>query len=119
MRRLLFTLLMSLFPGAAHAAGHGFACDLRTMTKEERGEHAELTRRLRSAVEERRELPNGYAFRLPSEHWLPAARWAELERKCCPFLAFELNAAAEHGPLWLRITGRSGAKTFMKEELGW
>lgn len=35
-----------------------------------------------------------------------------------PSLAFELRAAADRGPLWLEVTGRPGAKAFMKEEFG-
>jgi hypothetical protein len=50
--------------------------------------------------------------------WLDAAKWAELEAKCCPFFSFELNAVADRGPVWLEVTGRTGAKAFMKEEFG-
>ena len=118
MRRAVLALWMSLVSGPALAAGHGFACDLRALTSDERAQHTELGRRLLSAVEERRELPNGYAFRLAAGEWLTAARWAALERKCCPFFTFELTAAADGGPLWLRITGRAGVKAFMRDELG-
>ena len=118
MRKTVLALWMSLFSGPALAAGHGFACDLRALTSDERAQHAELAQQLLAAVQDRRELPNGYALRLPAGDWLAAARWAALERKCCPFFAFELTAAADGGPLWLRITGRAGAKGFMREELG-
>ena len=75
MKQWLFTLWMSLSPGAwpasgapagttgPAAAGHGFACDMTAMTKEQRVEHAELSGQLLAAIEERRELQNGYAFR--------------------------------------------------------
>jgi hypothetical protein len=122
MRRTLLTMLLSTIPAVALAAGssHGnaFACDLRALTTEERARHATLAGELFAAILERKELANGYALRLPPERWLDAARWAELERKCCPFFTFELNAAADRGPLWLTITGRAGAKEFMKLELG-
>jgi len=118
MSRAWLTLLMSLVPSFALAAGTGYSCDLRALTKEERSEHAELGRQMRSGVEQQRELANGYAFRLPADRWLAVARWAELERKCCPFFAFELSAAPDRGPVWLRITGAAGVKAFMKEEMG-
>ena len=122
MRRTLLTMLMSTIPVVALAAGssHGtaFACDMRALTMEERARHATLAGELFAAILERKELSNGYALRLPPEHWLDAARWAELERKCCPFFSFELSAAAERGPLWLKITGRAGVKEFMIDELG-
>src|SRR5262245_10417757 len=122
MSRTFLAFLVSLFPSLALASGPahggGFACDMRALTKDERTQHAALARDLFAAAKEQKELGNGYALRLPAERWLDAAKWAELERKCCPFFAFELDAAADRGPLWLRITGRAGAKEFMKEELG-
>ena len=122
MSRTLLTMLVSLIPSLALAAGagvgHGFACDMRAMTNDERTQHAALARDLFAAVQEQRDLADGYAFKLPPERWLDAARWASLERKCCPFFAFELHAGADGGPLWLEITGRPGAKAFMKQEFG-
>jgi hypothetical protein len=99
----------------ASGTGAGFSCDLQAMTGAERVQHAALGAELFAAVEERKELANGYALRLPAGRWLDTARWAELERKCCPFFAFELDAAAGHGPLWLKITGGPGVKAFMKD----
>jgi hypothetical protein len=126
MPRMLMTMVLSLFPSlalaagsaAGAAAGHGFACDMRALTNEQRTQHAELAQALFAAVQERKELPNGYAFRLPAARWLDAARWSELESKCCPFFSFELAAAADRGPVWLKVTGRAGAKAFMKDEFG-
>jgi len=122
MKRTLLTMLMSTYATVALASGssHGnaFACDMNALTSQERTQHAALAGALFAAIQERKELANGYAFRLPPERWLDAARWAELERKCCPFFAFELDAAADRGPLWLTITGRSGAKAFMNDEFG-
>jgi hypothetical protein len=115
-------MVLSLVPSLALAAGapsgQGFACDMRALTKEQRTQHAALATGLFAAVQEQKELPNGYAFRLPAERWLDAARWAALESKCCPFFSFELAAAADRGPVWLKVTGRTGAKAFMKEEFG-
>jgi hypothetical protein len=91
---------------------------MRAMTSDERTQHAALAAELFASVQERKELSNGYALRLPAGRWLDAARWAELEQKCCPFFSFTLDAAADRGPLWLRITGRAGVKEFMKDELG-
>ena len=122
MSRTLMTILVSLLPSLALAGGagasHGFACDMRAMTKDERAQHAALAAELFASIQEQKELPNGYAFKLPAERWLDAARWAALEKKCCPFFAFELRAGADGEPLWFEITGRPGAKAFMKEEFG-
>jgi len=120
MRTTFMTLWLTLFPALAIASGSGagFTCNLESMTKAERVRHSALAAELFAAVQERRELANGYALRLPAERWLAAARWADLERKCCPFFAFELDAAPGHGPLWFKITGGPGVKAFMKDELG-
>jgi hypothetical protein len=130
MRRTLMAIAVSLLPTAAFAASTGtgsngqarlapgFACDMRALTTAQRAEHAQLARDLVAAVKARRELPNGYAFRFAADRWLPTARWAELERRCCPFFAFELASAADGGAVWLRITGRPGVKGFLKSELG-
>jgi len=122
MPRILLRLLVLLMPSLALAgdagAGHGFACDMRAMTADERAQHGALALELFAAVQEKRELADGYAFRLPPERWLDAARWAALEKKCCPFFAFALRAAPDRGPLWLEVSGRPGAKAFMKAEFG-
>jgi hypothetical protein len=68
-------------------------------------------------VQEQRELPNGYAFRLPPALLTTTAQWVSLERKCCPFFAFEIELSKHDGPLWLLITGSEGIKAFIRAEL--
>jgi hypothetical protein len=96
------------------------ACNLNALDKEQRRRHQSLTAQLRAAVQETRELPGGYSFRLPSDEETiqRMAEWITLERRCCPFLAFGLEAGRENGPLWLSLTGREGVKPFMKLEFG-
>jgi hypothetical protein len=36
------------------------------------------------------------------------------ERECCPFLAFELVAKPNQGPLIVRVTGPAGTKEFLR-----
>ena len=95
-------------------------CNLNALDKEQRGRHQSLTEQLRAAAQETRELPDGYSFRLPSDEATiqRAAEWITLERRCCPFIAFGLEAGRENGPLWLSLTGREGVKPFLKMELG-
>ena len=96
------------------------ACNMNALDKEQRRHHQSLTAQLRAAVQETRELPVGYSFRLPSDEATiqRAAEWITLERRCCPFLAFGLEAGRENGPLWLNLTGREGVKPFLKIEFG-
>jgi hypothetical protein len=65
---------------------------------------------------ETEELQAGYAFRLPGD-----ARWVRLvaelivaERECCPFLAFEVAAAPNGGPVTVRVTGDGVTKEFVR-----
>jgi hypothetical protein len=66
-----------------------------------------------------RELPDGYAFRVPGDKkWIAVV--AELivaEHECCPFLTFELAAEPNTGPVIVRVIGPAGTKDFLKTML--
>lgn len=98
------------------------ACSLTALSPAERKRHGEVTRQMRASVQEVRELPDGYAFRLPANETSirETAEWIAMERLCCPFLGFNLEVSREGGPLWLHLTGRAGregVKLFLKAEL--
>ena len=90
------------------------ACSLSPEEQAARGE--ELTNGIFKAVEQVRELADGYAFRFPGE----AGRVAQLtefiltERACCPFFTFELTFEPNSGPIWLRLRGGAGVKEFIR-----
>ena len=94
------------------------ACEVSGLTPQQRERRKEL--RGRAAAEERKELSDGYAIRLPSEPSLTmvAAELVNLERLCCPSFHFVMEIEREGAPLWLHITGRQGVKQFLKAELG-
>ncbi len=96
------------------------ACDMSAIEPGLRAGHVATGGRLFRAAEEIRELPDGYAFRLPneSETLRDAAEFIALERLCCPFLGFAVEVGSEGGPVWLRLTGREGVKAFIREEVG-
>jgi hypothetical protein len=73
--------------------------------------------RLRSAVHDSRELPDGYAFSLHSEAInLPdVAEWITMERLCCPFLIFSLEVSGDGEPR-LTLRGPSGVKEIIRGE---
>jgi hypothetical protein len=118
MKISLVCLLLALVPAGRGDARPPLACDLDALTREERVEHLELGRVLWEAVRQQRELPDGFAFRLPPDLLETAARWVKGERRCCPFFSFGLDLERDGGPLWLRITGPEGAKAFMRAEFG-
>jgi len=93
------------------------ACCLTSAELRER--EATLLAQFRSAVIGTEELRDGYAFRVPGD-----GKWIELlaelivaERECCPFLAFEVAALPNMGPVIVRVTGPAGAKDFLKTVL--
>ena len=97
-----------------------FACNMKAMNAEQRQRYDLLTKQLLMTEREIVELPNGYAFRLPSEASLikDAAEWVTYERLCCPFFDFGLEVERDGGSMWLRLTGREGVKPFIRSEFG-
>ena len=73
-----------------------------------------------SGVTRRDELSDGYEFSFPGDDaW--AARLMEFvaaERRCCPFLHFELVFHQGCGPVHLRLRGAEGVKDFIRDWTG-
>jgi len=95
-------------------------CNMEGFDRKQRERHRLLTAQLHTAVQETRELADGYSFRLSSDEATiqSTAEWITLERRCCPFIAFGIEVGRENGPLLLNLTGREGVKPFLKIELG-
>jgi hypothetical protein len=93
---------------------------MAALSDEQRKRISVLIEQIRKSGQELRELPDGYALRLPaeSETVRDVAEYITLERLCCPFFRFDMEVEQEGGPLWLRLTGREGVKEFTKQELG-
>lgn len=94
-----------------------FACNRFALTSAERKRHfQELGPKLRDLRKSVRELDNGYEFEFPSDQatYAMLTEWMIQERACCPFFDIALRLDREGGPLWLRLSGRSGTKEFIK-----
>jgi hypothetical protein len=93
------------------------ACSLTT--PEWRDREATLLAEFRSAVIETEELQEGFAFRLPGDRQSIAliAELVVAERECCPFLAFEVAALPNMGPVIVRAIGPAGTKEFLRTVL--
>lgn len=89
------------------------ACTLNDAEFREREQM--ILQKLRQAALERREIPDGYAFRFASADDLfkEIVEMIILERKCCPFLEFKITLAAAGGDIRLEITGAQAAKEFI------
>jgi hypothetical protein len=92
------------------------ACNLKALTAEERKAHKDRTERLFKTAKVS-PIKSGYAVAFPATLWSEAALWVELERKCCPFLRFQLESAPEGQGVVMRLTGGPGVKQFLADEL--
>ena len=105
-----------VLPAAAPAVA--LACVPGAIPAAERQAHFQrLTRLFTTAARERRELPDGRAFRFDADALDEIARWVAYERLCCPFLRFAIELAPEGGPVWVRLTGPAGTREFLSAEL--
>jgi len=101
------------------AAQVPLACNLKAFTHDERLEWRKLIDEVRAAAAvPPQELTYGYAFKInPSQVSITkVAQWIDLERKCCPFLDFQVDLHGANGSLSLALTGGKGVKEFIAED---
>jgi hypothetical protein len=93
------------------------ACNVGALDPATRTAHfAWIRHELASLVRAADELPNGMALELPVEALAAVAVFIDRERRCCPFLRFELDVAPAGGPLRLRLTGPAGVAELLRAE---
>ena len=120
--KIAIPLLASLYCLCVSAAQNDtstvFACNLTAISSAERPRYNELMKRVRHAIRDRREISNGYAFKLDSKSiTLPeAAEWIGMERLCCPFLTLQLSVAGSQAHWVLTLTGAEGVKALLDNE---
>jgi hypothetical protein len=93
------------------------ACDPNALTVEEQEYWVkEIVPKLYKEVQEIQELPDGWAWRLPSKSEVLrlVAEDLNMERLCCPFVNYTLEIPPNRGPFWLRMTGVEGVKEFLR-----
>ena len=93
----------------------GIVCNLNAIKAADRPRYQALLARIRAAVRDRREVSNGYVFKLDNAtvSLTEAAEWIEMERLCCPFLKFRLDASGSQTYWLLRLTGPKGVKALL------
>ena len=97
-------------------ASLALACNLQAIGAVERPRYDDLVTRLRAAMRDRRELPDGYSYSLDSAKITPpeVSDWIAMERLCCPFLTFQLEVVGEVSRLTMR--GPEGVKAVLQAE---
>ncbi len=92
-------------------------CDRGTLASSEPTRQRELWASLLADVEERRELEEGYALKLPAARLRDAAELMGIERRCCGFLKLRLDAEASEPHIWFTLSGPPGSKRVLDAEL--
>ena len=74
---------------------------------------------LKKKIKERKELPNGFAFRFDGSDQVldELTEFIKSERECCDFFTFNLSISGDKSEVWLELTGVEGAKDFITIEL--
>ncbi|HEX4808470.1 MAG TPA: hypothetical protein VH325_06050 [Bryobacteraceae bacterium] len=91
------------------------ACNLKSLTSEQRKQLGEAGKHVISAITTSRELNDGYSFRVdPAKASLiDVAQWLDLWRRCCPFYEFRIDFHAADASIWLSVEGRPGVKQYI------
>jgi hypothetical protein len=94
------------------------ACNMGVFTPTQRETHIEMSTKLIHAVQNVREVENGFEFSFPNEAEFISriAEFISNERLCCPFLRFTLNVNSNQGPVSLLLTGPLGTQEFLRAE---
>jgi len=94
---------------------------LSLLSAEQRVQIRTFGHTLHDAVQRSRELPNGYEFEFASDAptYQALVQYIPLERACCPFFEFNVRVAPNGGKLYWSLTGPTGIKDFIREELAW
>lgn len=94
------------------------ACNPSAIATADRDAHVNLSKEIfsRATVQDVKELPDGYGFRLPLQTpmILKVAQYITNERLCCSFFTFTLVVNDE---LWLHLTGTPEVKEVIKTDI--
>lgn len=97
--------------------GSEMSCKLTTPELRKRKETVLAS--LKKQVLEKKELPDGYAYKFTgTDNMVDAlAEFIKTERACCDFFTFNLSISGDQSEAWLEIKGREGVKDFIQSEL--
>lgn len=94
------------------------SCKLTTSELQQRKETVLAS--LKKQVLEKKELPDGYAFRFNGSDQLidELTEFIKSERACCSFFVFNLSVSGDGKEIWLSLTGPEGTREMIAGELG-
>jgi hypothetical protein len=93
-------------------------CNMDVFNREQREDHIRVTTELVKAMQNIREIQNGYEFVFPNEsqYITGIAEFIANERLCCPFLEFGLNVKSNDPSISLSLSGPVGTQEFLRAE---
>ena len=108
-------MLAASAPVIPFAADPPIACNMKSLTTEQRKELERIGEHVIAAITASRDLKDGYAFRVdPAQATLgDVAQWLDVWRRCCPFYEFRVDYRAADAELWLSVKGRPGVKEYI------
>lgn len=118
MKLALTTLCLVLSAFLSEPAGPEVRahCNLDALTSAEKARDKQLVPLLASALQERSELPDGYAYRFDPRVTKELGEWLAIVSKCCQPLSYDVSLQPQPGgSLSVRITGHE-AKEFIALE---
>ncbi len=115
LRTLALIASVGILP-AAESTAPVLACNLKAISSAERPRYNDLFRRIREAARHRTEIANGYAFQLDGKvvQLQEIGEWISMERRCCPFLTFELSAYGYKTDYVLKLSGPEGVRAVLQ-----
>lgn len=96
------------------------ACNLGALDTEEQKRRADLADQLQNSVREILSRTDGFTLRFSANDLVlfQIAEFVSLERRCCPFLNFQISLNEGDDAIELRLSGRAGVKEFLAAEFG-
>jgi hypothetical protein len=94
------------------------ACNVGAIRAEDRPRYKELVHKTRAAMHARRELRDGYSFKVRGTGvtLVELAEWITMERLCCPFLTIAISTSGAEPDWELTLTGSEGVKALIEAE---
>jgi hypothetical protein len=102
---------------AADSKPQVIACNMAAISSAQRPRYNDLMKLLRGSIQNRREVADGYAFKLDPKGITMAelGEWIALERLCCSFLTFNVEVKND-GATQLSMRGPDGTKAVLAED---
>jgi hypothetical protein len=93
------------------------SCKLTSAEMQKR--KAKVLESLRKQILDKKELPDGYAFKFSGSDQVldELTAFIKSERECCDFFTFNLSIGGDKKEIWLQLTGAKEAKEFIRTEL--